>query len=119
MIQEVDDVLFRARPSLLALLSWMVWTGLIVGLSGWLLIFPIESLLGRLPGFQLTESQINVTLRFVEYTALGIAGFSVLVLLCKVAALKSIYYEVTQDRIEWSRGILNRKIDNIDMYQSD
>ena len=26
-------------------------------------------------------------------------------------------YEVTDDRIEWSRGILNRRVDNIDMFR--
>jgi hypothetical protein len=32
-------------------------------------------------------------------------------------ALKSIYYEVTPDRIEWSRGIFDRRVDNIDMFR--
>lgn len=28
-----------------------------------------------------------------------------------------IYYEVTADRIEWSRGILDRRVDNLDMFR--
>jgi membrane protein YdbS with pleckstrin-like domain len=35
----------------------------------------------------------------------------------KVLQLKRIRYEVTPERIEFSRGIFSRKIDNIDMYR--
>ena len=35
----------------------------------------------------------------------------------RVALLKSTAYEITPDRIEWSRGILNRRIDNLDMFR--
>lgn len=35
----------------------------------------------------------------------------------KVLELKRIRYEVTPERIEFSRGIFNRKIDNIDMFR--
>jgi uncharacterized membrane protein YdbT with pleckstrin-like domain len=38
-------------------------------------------------------------------------------LLLKVVYLKMIYYEVSGDRIEWSRGILDRRVDNLDMFR--
>jgi uncharacterized membrane protein YdbT with pleckstrin-like domain len=28
-----------------------------------------------------------------------------------------IYYEVTAERIEWGRGILDRRVDNLDMFR--
>ena len=28
-----------------------------------------------------------------------------------------IYYEVTAERIEWSRGIFDRRVDNLDMFR--
>jgi hypothetical protein len=28
-----------------------------------------------------------------------------------------VYYEVTPARIEWNRGILDRKVDNLDMFR--
>ena len=31
--------------------------------------------------------------------------------------LKCIYYEVTAERIEWSRGIFDRRVDNLDMFK--
>ena len=39
------------------------------------------------------------------------------ILLFKIACLKSTSYQVTPDRIEWSRGILNRHVDNLDMFR--
>ena len=44
-------------------------------------------------------------------------GITILGLLIKVMNLKMIYYEVSIDRIEWHRGILDRKVDNIDMFR--
>jgi uncharacterized membrane protein YdbT with pleckstrin-like domain len=41
----------------------------------------------------------------------------VLILLYKVIRLKMMYYEVTPDRIEFTRGILDRKVDNLDMFR--
>jgi uncharacterized membrane protein YdbT with pleckstrin-like domain len=35
----------------------------------------------------------------------------------RVTALKRIHYEITPDRIEYTRGIFNRQIDNIDMFR--
>jgi uncharacterized membrane protein YdbT with pleckstrin-like domain len=31
--------------------------------------------------------------------------------------LKRIHYEVSADRIEWSRGIFDRKVDNLDLFR--
>jgi hypothetical protein len=114
---EEDDVLFRGRPSLMALFSWLVWTGVILAGCGFVLIYPVENLIAKIPRANVTETQIGTVIRSLEYAALGIGMFVLLVMLWKVASLKSIYYEVTCDRIEWSRGILNRKIDNIDMFR--
>ena len=41
----------------------------------------------------------------------------VLILFYKALKLKMIYYEVVADRIEFSRGILDRRVDNIDMFR--
>ncbi|MCF7976389.1 MAG: PH domain-containing protein [Phycisphaerae bacterium] len=115
--EEEDDVLFRARPSLLTLLSLIIWTGLILAGCIFILVYPIERLILRIPDVKVTAIQLETILRSLDYAALGSGVFVLLVLLCKAASLKSISYEVTQDRIEWSRGILNRKVDNIDMFR--
>jgi uncharacterized membrane protein YdbT with pleckstrin-like domain len=35
----------------------------------------------------------------------------------KMARLKTTRYEVSTDRIEWSRGLLDRRVDNLDMFR--
>jgi membrane protein YdbS with pleckstrin-like domain len=115
--EEDDGVLFRARPSALALLSLIIWTGLILTGCLLILVYPVETLIVKVPNVKVTGPQVEMMVRSLDYAALGSGVFVLLVLLWKVAALKSICYEVTQDRIEWSRGILERKIDNIDMFR--
>jgi hypothetical protein len=39
------------------------------------------------------------------------------VILTQASELKATSYEVTADRIEWSRGLIGRKVDNIDMFR--
>ena len=65
----------------------------------------------------LTAQQKKV---FGEYRVIAGAGLGVLVVLIfilKVITLKMIYYEVSSERIEWSRGILDRRVDNLDMFR--
>ena len=38
-------------------------------------------------------------------------------ILYKCLLLKSIRYDLSSDRIEWTRGIFSRKVDNIDMFR--
>ena len=67
--------------------------------------------------FEFTDSAARMT---ESYRIVGSVVISVLALLAfffKIIILKSTAYEVTADRIEWERGIVNRKIDNIDMFR--
>jgi uncharacterized membrane protein YdbT with pleckstrin-like domain len=54
---------------------------------------------------------------YLDITVMGLGIAMLLVLLYKTIALKSIFYEVTPDRIEWSRGIFDRRVDNLDMFR--
>ena len=45
--------------------------------------------------------------RLFDFTTLAI----------KIAHLKSTRYEVSADRVEWSRGIFDRQIDNLDLFR--
>jgi len=112
-----DDVLFRARPSLMGSLSLIVWSGLLCAGCVFVLTYPVETLIARIPDVSVTDAQLDIVLRTIDYAALACGALVLLVLSCRVASLKSTYYEVTEDRIEWSRGILNRKVDNIDMFR--
>jgi membrane protein YdbS with pleckstrin-like domain len=48
---------------------------------------------------------------------LALGAVVTLFLLLKAVNLKTTYYEVCIDRIEWSRGILDRKVDNLDVFR--
>jgi len=72
---------------------------------------------GRSSKLALTEEQ---ALAFGEYrvmASLGLGVFVILLLLLKVIKLKMTHYEVTAERIEWSRGIFDRRVDNLDMFR--
>ena len=116
-MQVSDEVLFRSRPSMLAkagsLTRWLV----ILVAGGLLLYFPLENMLGDLVDLKLTGNQALTFGRYRVLTGAGLAGIAVFFLLVKTIKLKSICYEITPNRIEWSRGVLNRKYDNLDMYR--
>ncbi|MDD5063603.1 MAG: PH domain-containing protein [Phycisphaerae bacterium] len=69
------------------------------------------------PRFALNDQQLLMLHRYRILAGLGLAALVMLVLFTKIARLKATRYEVSTDRIEWSRGLLNRKMDNIDMFR--
>jgi uncharacterized membrane protein YdbT with pleckstrin-like domain len=112
-----DYVLFAGRPSILGMAPAMV-KGLIFIAIAWLLVkFPLESLANNLLGLGLTENWVLTIGRYRIIVGWILGALVILVLLLKVVKLKMIYYEVTTDRIEWSRGILDRRVDNVDMFR--
>jgi len=118
---EEDDVLWYGRPSVLALAGKMVKTGILVALCGAIFKLPVTALVAYADTY-LSETPIAPELlvrieAWLDLGALAVIGLAVLVLLCRIVVLKSIYYEVTPDRIEWSRGIFDRQVDNIDMFR--
>ena len=112
-----DSTLFAGRPSLWGIASAMVKGLLFLGLAALLLKFPLEDMAGDLLGLKLTENQALAFGRYRIIAGLGLGIVVVLILLLKVVYLKMIYYEVSADRIEWSRGILDRRVDNLDMFR--
>ena len=112
-----DNVLFAARPSLLGMAPAMVKGLFFIVLAGLLIRLPLENMVNELLGLGLTESQ-SLTVggyRFIGGFGLGL--IVVLILVMKMVRLKMTYYEVTPERVEWSRGILDRRVDNIDMFR--
>ncbi len=145
--KKSDKILFEARPSLWAMAGTAVRGLIFLAIAVFLIVYPIENLsifqpdesptlydyeelAEELPPSELTEdlpqevSRFTLTpeqiLTFGKYrfvVGLGLGILVLLVLLLKVVWLKSIRYEVTTDRIEWSRGIFDRRIDNLDMFR--
>jgi membrane protein YdbS with pleckstrin-like domain len=116
--EEMDDnILFLARPSLFGIMSSLVKGLFFFVLAGLLIKLPLENPVNNLLGLELTENQILTAGMYRVLTGYGLGVVVVLVLLLKIVRLKMTYYEVTPDRIEWGRGILDRRVDNIDMFR--
>jgi membrane protein YdbS with pleckstrin-like domain len=64
--------------------------------------------------------RLNISPEIEKYmliVGISIAAAAVMMFFFKIIKLKSVRYKITQDRIEWSRGILQRRVDNIDMFR--
>ncbi len=116
-INDDDNVLFAARPSLLGMAPAMVKGLFFIVLAGLLVRLPLENLVNDLLGLGLTESQSLIVGGYRLLAGLGLGLIVVLVLVMKMVRLKMTYYEVTPERVEWSRGILDRRVDNLDMFR--
>lgn len=114
--EEDSDILFIASPSIFAAFGLTIRTGFFIALAAVIYYIPLEEYFVKL-GFEMTEGQ---HISFESYRILAafvLAVLAVLIYSLKVLTLKSISYEISPDRIEWSRGIFSRKIDNIDMFR--
>jgi len=112
-----DNVLFVTRPSLLGMAPAMVKGLFFIVLAGLLVKLPLENLVNDLLGLGLNESQSLTVGGYRVITGLGLGLIVVLVFVVKIVRLKMTRYEVSPDRIEWSRGILDRRVDNLDMFR--
>ena len=112
-----DNILFAGRPSLLGMMPAML-KGLLFLAVAWVLVkFPLENMVNDLLNLKLAENQALAVGQYRVIAGLVLGAVVVLILLLKIVKLKMVYYEVTADRIEWSRGILDRRIDNLDMFR--
>ena len=111
--QDDEQLCFEARPSLWGLFGSAVRGGFFCVLGFLLLFYPVENLLGS--ALSVDQAVVFAKCRLVAGAALII--LVVVLLLIKAVILKSIRYEVTTDRIEFSRGIFERQVDNTDMFR--
>jgi len=112
-----SDILFTARPSLWALAPAVIRGSLFLGLAVFLIYFPLELLPSLKFNEQITTGQLQLLREYRLIGGIGLAVLVTLIIFIKVLNLKMIYYEVTADRIEWSRGIFDRRVDNLDMFR--
>ena len=110
---EGDEVLFAGRPSLWGIVADVGIGAFFCVIGGLLIRLPLEQMLG----LELPASQTTMVAQYRVLAGLGVILVAVCIIAVKVIRLKMIYYEVTRDRIEWSRGILDRRVDNVDMFR--
>ena len=114
---EQDDILFACRPSLWALAPQIVKGLLLIAVAAILVKMPLEKMLDSLPGLSLTTAQVVLFGRYRIMIGLGLGLVVALWLVIKMGDLRMIYYQVTAQRIEWARGIFDRRVDNLDMFR--
>ncbi len=117
--EDDSGILFRESPSIFAAVGTIIRASLILALAFALNSFPIEDhILPLLAGSE--ETSDAQYLAFEHYRSLAATVLAILaffVTIYRIATLKTICYEITPDRIEWSRGIFSRRVDNIDMFR--
>ena len=114
-LEEESDVLFRVRPSIFAGIGLFIKTALFIALAGVLYKLPIENYVNNIS--YLSDNQYLDIQGYRVIAAIAIVIGALLIFVFKIIILKSTAYEVTPDRIEWERGIFNRRIDNLDMFR--
>jgi membrane protein YdbS with pleckstrin-like domain len=106
--------LFEASPSLWILTPNFLKTAIAIAVLYFLAFWPADKLLTQLK-INLNDSAAIQKYRVI--VGLSLMALAVLVLFFKIIKLKSTSYRVSTDRIEWSRGLLGKRIDNLDMFR--
>lgn len=116
--ETIDDkILFAGKPSLLGMAPAMVKGMFFLAVAYLLIKLPLENMVVSLLRLKVTDNQVLAIGEYRIITGLGLAAVVVLILVIKMVRLKMTYYEVTNERIEWERGIFDRKVDNLDMFR--
>jgi membrane protein YdbS with pleckstrin-like domain len=112
-----NEILWSGRPSLFALAGAFLKTTCFVAVCWAVYRYPVTLPVNYIPKVDIGVERLAQIEAWVDLGALVLAVAVLLALVWKSLSLKSIYYEVTPDRIEWSRGIFDRHVDNIDMFR--
>lgn len=130
-----EKISFVATPSLWAIAGPLFRTSLILIVGMFFLLYPLEKTWlfgGGSKNADTTASSENNTVgpqpaqasepspgvrKFRLTTGALIVAIAASVMLMKILTLKVTRYEVSADRIEWTRGLVERQVDNIDMFR--
>ncbi|MDO8303848.1 MAG: PH domain-containing protein [Sedimentisphaerales bacterium] len=99
-----DTDLFESRSSYAAIFGSFVLTTLLIIAAVAIVFWPIKQ---AGPDTQTVKTLIGLLM--LLFTACWILG--------KMAVLKSTFYRLTPDRLEYHRGLFGRKVDNIDLFR--
>jgi membrane protein YdbS with pleckstrin-like domain len=107
------SMLFKGSPSLWGLAGSLVRGLFFLAVAIFLSVYPVEDL----SWFESAAGEVPAFAIYIKMAAIALAAIVILWLLIKAVRLKTIRYEVTTVRIEWSRGLLDREVDNLDMFR--
>jgi hypothetical protein len=111
---EQSEPLFEASPSLWTLFPNFLKIIFLLVVLYVLAFWPVKQLLTDI---KLSPQAIAAVEKYRVIVGLALMSAATLLFFYKIIRLKSICYRVTTDRIEWSRGIFEKQIDNIDMFR--
>lgn len=101
-------------PSLWGIAPTLVLAVCFAGLGIFLMIWPFENY-WREP--LRSEPSVRLILEAADWAGAVIGLVAVMRAVFRILYLKSIFYQISPDRIEWNRGVFSRKVDNIDMFR--
>jgi hypothetical protein len=107
------EVLFSGKPTLWVMTGAFLKGGTLLAIAGVIIFWHIE----RFTWLHLLPSQAAAfgKYRFLAGLALGLAVIAVL--FYKAMKVRMTHYEVSADRIEYGTGLIDRKVDNLDMFR--
>jgi hypothetical protein len=112
-VGQAEDVLFSGQPSLWAIAGAFVKGVIVLAVAVSLVVWHIE----RMAWLKLSTQQAAVFGKYRLLAGLAIGLVVIMVLFYKAMQLRMTHYEVGIDRIEFGRGIFDRKVDNLDMFR--
>ena len=113
--KQTANLSFEATPSIWCVFSAFFKTVLIAAFLLFVSFWPIRQILMNFN--KIPQNVVDAFLKYRPVAGICLTALVMLIFSYKVLRLKSIHYRVTADRIEWSRGIFERRIDNIDMFR--
>jgi uncharacterized membrane protein YdbT with pleckstrin-like domain len=111
------EVLFTASPSIFAITGTLIRALIVFAAAGFLLVCKCEGTINSFLKLHLGPEQLVLVGQYRFSAGLFLAAITAFVIAMKFLNLKSTYYEVTSDRIEYGRGVFSKKVDNLDMFR--
>jgi hypothetical protein len=115
--EKASEALWSGRPSLFSLAGATIKMGIFIALCGALFSYRVTGLAAFIPKLTVAAERLALIEQYIDRGALTLIAAAILILIWKALVLVSIHYEVTPDRIEWSRGVFDRRVDNLDMFR--
>ena len=110
---QLGEELYSGGPSLWLMTNAFVGGVVMLAIAGFLVFWHIE----QIPALRISAENAPVVAKYRVLAGIGLAIVVVLVLAFKALNIKMTNYEVSTERIEFSEGIFDRRVDNLDMFR--
>jgi len=113
--KQPANTVFEANPSIWCIFPAFLKTVLVAAFLLFVSFWPVRQILTDFN--KIPPNIVDAFLKYRPVVGVCLTALAMLIFSYKVLKLKSVHYRVTADRVEWSRGIFERRIDNIDMFR--